>query len=349
MPPTLPSVRPLTVRALAVLPMLLLAACGGDTIAAQPPASPAPLVAAPEPARAAPPSVAPVGTVVPLGGGRPEGMVADPRTGLVVVALRDPDRLALLDPTSATVVRTVPVPGSARHLELVPGGGAVLVPGEDTDLLSEVALPGGEVGRSVKVGRQPHDAAVLTDGDAYVADEFGASVSLVRGDGVVRTFPGLLQPGGAKGVGDVGVVVDVRARLAHFYRGGEEVAALPAGSGPTHALAVGPRTVYVADTTGGALLRYEIPAGTAGAPRQTGSTPLPGRPYGMAFDADRGLVYVTATERNLLVQYRLTAAGLEQTKTYPTVRDAYDVAVVPGTGRVVVAGELGSELQVLDP
>ena len=327
-----------------LLGVALVAGCGGSAPSVSPPTTPSPLVAAPEPARAPVPAVPPAGTVIELGGGRPEGMVPDPVTGLVAVALRDPDRLALLDPASR-VVRTVPVPGSARHLELAPSGGAVLVPGEDTDLLATVTLPGGQVTSTVTVGRQPHDVAVLDDGDAYVADEFGGSVSLVRGGAVVHTFPGLLQPGGAKGDGTVAAVVDVRARLVHFYRAGQEIAALPAGAGPTHALATGPGVLWVADTTGGALLRYDV----TGTPRQTASVPLPGRPYGMAYDSVRGLVYLTATADNLLVRYRLTPDGLQRLGTYPTVRDAYDVAVAPATGQVVVAGESGSELQLLDP
>ncbi len=342
---------------LAALVASLLAGCGGPArtpsgptgptgLTGGPVGTPSPLVAAPEPAKAPVPSASPAGQPVALGGGRPEGMVADPVTGLVVVALRDPDRLALLDPATAQV-RTVPVPGSARHLALAPGGGAVLVPGEDSDLLATVALPAGTVTTTVRVGRQPHDVAVLDGGDLYVADEFGGSVSLVRGGAVARAFTGLLQPGGAEGDGDVAAVVDVRARLLHLYRGGEQVAALPAGAGPTHALAAGPGVLYVADTSGDALLRYDVSG--PGAPRAAGSTAVAGRPYGLAYDAQRGLVYVTATARNLLLQYRLTAGGLQQLRAFPTVRNAYDVAVVPATGRVVVAGESGSELQVLDP
>lgn len=310
---------------------------------------PSPLAAAPEPARAAAPDTPPAGSLVPLGGGRPEGLAADPASGLVAVALRDPDRVALLDP-AAGVVRTVPVPGSARHLQVVPQGGAVLVPGEDTDLLATLALPAGTVTGTVRVGRQPHDVAVLADGSGYVADEFGGSVSLVRDGKVVTTFRGLLQPGGAEGSGDTAAVVDVRARLLHLYRGDRQVAALPAGHGPTHALAAGPGVLYVADTAGDALLRYDL-NGTdlTGQPRQTGSTPLPGRPYGMAYDAQRGLVYVTATARNLLVQYRATPTGLQQIRTFPTVRDAYDVAVDGRSGRVVVASESDSVLQLVDP
>lgn len=340
---------PWTAR-LAVPLLLASTACGsgGGAPDARPvPTGPSPLVAAPEPARAPVPATAPAGAVLALGGGHPEGLVADPVTGLVAVALRDPDRLGLLDPAGPRVAATVPVPGAARHLDLAPGGGAVLVPGEDTDTLATVALPEGRVTGTVRTGRQPHDVAVTTGGDVYVADEFGGSVSLVRGGQVVTTFPGLLQPGGAQGAGDVAAVVDVRARLLHLYRDGRETAALPAGAGPTHVLHAGGGVLWVADTSGDALLRYTT-AGP-GAPVQTGSVALPGRPYGLALDAARGLLYATATARNELVQYAVTPDGLREQRRWPTVRDAYDVAVVPATGRVVVAGESGSELQVLDP
>ena len=326
-------------RSATVALVLLAAACGS------PDRPPTVLHSAPEPARAPVPTVAPAGKQIDLQGGRPEGIVADPVSGLVVVALRDPNRLALVDPVAGRVLRTVAVPGSARHLELAPGGGAVLVPGEDTDLVTSVALPAGTVGTSVRVLRQPHDVAVTDDGTEYVADEFGNAVSLVRDGAVVKTFAGLVQPGGAAGTGDTGTVVDVRARLVHVYRGDREVGVLPAGRGPTHALALVPGTVLVTDTSGGALLLYDV----AGKPRQTQSVRLPGRPYGAAYDASRSRVFISATAGNLLVEYRLQRGRLTRVATFPTVRDAYSVAVVPSTGRVVVAGESGSVLQLLDP
>lgn len=318
--------------------LLLCAACGSSS-------PPKVLHSAPEPARAPVPTVAPQGTQIDLHGGRPEGTVADSVSGLVVVALRNPNRLALVDPAAGKVIRTVPVPGSARHLELAPGGGAVLVPGEDTDLLTRVELPGGSVGTPVRVLRQPHDVAVTDAGSEYVADEFGKAVSLVRNGAVVKTFTGLVQPGGAAGTGDTGTVVDVRARLLHVYRGDREVAALPAGAGPTHALALTRGTVLVTDTSGGALLLYDV----AGKPRLTRTVKLSGRPYGTAYDAARHRVFITATADNLLVEYDLAFGRLTKLATFPTVRDAYSVAVVPSTGRVAVSGESGSVLQLLDP
>ena len=271
--------------------------------------------------------------------------MADPVSGLVVVALRSPDRLALLDPARARIVRVVAVAGSARHLELVPGGGAVLVPGEDTDLVTAVRLPAGESDSPVPVRRQPHDLAVTADGTQYVADEFGGAVSMIRGGQVVRTFEGLVQPGGAAGSGDTGVVVDVRARLLHVYRDGRQVGRLRAGRGPTHALALDSGHILVTDTNGGALLVYDV----RGKPRLRRTVRLAGRPYGTAYDAVRKRVYITSTARNLLVEYRLDGTALRQVATFPTVQNAYSVAVVPSTGRVVVAGESGSVLQLLDP
>ena len=329
--------------ALGVAAALLLTGCGGPSRPS--PVRPAVLCCAPEPARAVAVGTPPRGTVLGLGGGRPEGIITDPVSGLVVVAVRNPDRLLLVDPAAGRVVRTVAVPGSARHLELVPGGGAVLVPGEDTDLLTTVWLPSGRIGTSVKVRKQPHDVAVTTTGTSYTADEFGGAISVVRDGRVVTTLPGLIQPGGAAGSGDTGTVVDVRARLLHVLRGERELALLPAGAGPTHALALTGGTVLVTDTTGGALLLYDV----TGNPHQIGVEPLPGRPYGTAYDAGRRRVFITATQDNLLVEYRWDGARLQRVAAFPTVRDAYSVTVVPSTGRVVVAGESGSQLQFLDP
>lgn len=326
-------------RLTAAATLLLAAACSAG------PSRPAVLRSAPEPARAPAPTVAPAGRVLALHEGRPEGIVTDPVSGLVVVGLRRPTRLLLLDPATGRVLRAVPVPGYPRHLELAPGGGAVLVPGEDTDQVVRVALPAGKVTGTVAVLRQPHDIAVTDDGTMYVADELGGAVSVVRDGAVVDTLRGLAQPGGAAGTGRTGGVVDVRGRLLHLYRDGKQLAALPAGEGPTHALALTPGVLVVTDTTGGALLRYDV----SGTPRLLDRTRLPGQPYGTAYDAVRGLAYFTATAQNLLVQYRVTDKGLVKTRSWPTVRDAYSVTVVPTTGRVVVAGELESELQLIDP
>jgi hypothetical protein len=130
----------------AAVALVALSACGGDEpeVSAPVPTSAPDFPPAAEPAVSPVPTEAPAGEVVDLGtGGGPEGMVADPVTGLVAIALRQPNRLVLVDGRTGKVTRTVPVPGAARHLQLAAPGGPVLVAGEDTDVLAQVTLPDG--------------------------------------------------------------------------------------------------------------------------------------------------------------------------------------------------------------
>lgn len=106
-------------RALAGGALALLAAgCGterSDPAAREPdPRLPPAAETANSPELTRPPSgeVCPVGPIA-------EGVVADPRTGLVAVGLREPFRLALVDGATGEVRREVPLPGHLRHLQLV--------------------------------------------------------------------------------------------------------------------------------------------------------------------------------------------------------------------------------------
>ncbi|MCA1740504.1 MAG: hypothetical protein LC740_17280 [Actinobacteria bacterium] len=117
-----------------------------------------------------PPAPEPAGRVVEIGS-EPEGIVADPETGLVAVGLRDPNELALVDGSSGEVVRNVELPASPRHLQLVAPGGPVLVPAESADRLVQVSLPEGEITAETTVGTSPHDAAAAPDGRIFVGNE----------------------------------------------------------------------------------------------------------------------------------------------------------------------------------
>src|SRR5690349_22746057 len=124
----------------------------------------------------------------------PEGIVADGRTGIVAVGLRNPDRLALVDGRRGRVLRRVAIPESPRHLALARPGGPVLVPSERANALAAVSLRGGRV-RTTAVGAYPHDVAVAGR-RVFVGDERGASVTVVEGGRVVRRLRVALQPGG---------------------------------------------------------------------------------------------------------------------------------------------------------
>ncbi len=338
----------------AALACATLALAGCSSTGSKQPRATRELPPAPEPAVAPALTVAPAGVVIALGGGEPEGVVADATTATVAVALRKPNKLALVDTRTGRLTRLVDVPGAARHLQLAGPGGPVLVPGEDTDLLSAVALPGGTVLATTKVGRQPHDAAPAA-GRVVVADELGSSVSVVENaaagnSSVLRRFPGPVQPGGVGAVGARVGVVDVRGALLYVYDAATvtSLGTLPAGDGPTHAVPDGAGRLVVADTRGDALLTYDL-GGASGPPRQLRRQPVPGKPYGLAVDATRHQLWVALSATNVLVRFRVDAAGLTELARFPTVRQPNSLAVDESTGVVYVAGGTDGDLQILTP
>ena len=183
-------------------------------------------------------------------GDGPQGIVYDPTTSTLVVAVEKPSRLLLLDPTSMAVRVSVPLPGTVRHLQLAQPGGPVLVPSESANALVQVSLPTGSVLSSTPVGRQPHDAAGLPDGTVVVGNEFGQSLSIIRDGVVVKTATGVRQPGGVIDAGNEVAVVDVGGFTVSTYdpASGSRTAVLPAGAGPTHGVLTPSRVLAVADT-----------------------------------------------------------------------------------------------------
>jgi DNA-binding beta-propeller fold protein YncE len=310
----------------------LLAGCGGSS-EELPPAA--------EPARSPAVAERPAGRVVRVGH-KPEGIAVDPRTGLVAVGLKDPDRLALVDADSGRVVRRVPLPASPRHLQLGAPGGPVLVPAEKANALVEVSLPSGRR-RVTRVGDTPHDAARARR-RIFVADELGDTVSVVERGRRVRALDAPVQPGGVAATTDrrrVGVVgVSERALWVYDARSLRRVARLDVGVGPTHILA-GVARFFVVDTRGDGLLEVRLGAKA----RIHRRTHLPGAPYGAALDRRRKRIWVTLTERNQVAE--LTDHRL--LRVFPSVRQPNSVAVDPRDGRVFVASRTDGTLQLIDP
>jgi DNA-binding beta-propeller fold protein YncE len=269
--------------------------------------------------------------------------VVDPRSGLVAVGLRDPDQLALVDLQSGAVRRRVALPAAPRHLQLAPDS-TVLVPAEDADALVLVALPDGRA-RSVATGAHPHDATSL-GGRAYVADEFGSTLSVVDGGRLVRQVPVDVQPGGVAAVGDQIAVISVRAYTVELFEPGalRGLGSQAAGEGPTHVVVDADGRLYIADTRGDALIVFQ----TRPRLRWIARVPLAGSPYGLAVDTRRGRVWVTLTGRNELAEVT-TGDRPRRVRTLPTVRQPNTVAVDPASGRVVVASRTDGTLQLVDP
>ncbi|MGH3148195.1 MAG: YncE family protein, partial [Rubrobacter sp.] len=153
------------------------------------------LLPPPEPADSPPPDEEPAGEEIELGSG-PEGVVADPETGLVAVGLRNPDQLALVDGESGEVVRRVGLSGQPRHLGLAAPGGPVLVPAEPSDSLIQVGLPEGKILYETPVGNFPHNAAAAPGGRVFAISEAASTAAVIENGRVIQTIKTPLNPGG---------------------------------------------------------------------------------------------------------------------------------------------------------
>jgi DNA-binding beta-propeller fold protein YncE len=335
---------------------LVLAACAGAEQApssARPPSAgdfaprrlPEPLPPPAEPATAPAVTVTPAGRIVAVGS-VPEGIVADPTTRRVAVAVRDPAQLVLLDTDSGQVTGHVPLPGVLRHLQLAAPGGPVLVPDESSNSLLQVALPAGTVLSQVPTGTLPHDADEAANGTIMVADEGGGTVVAVRDDKVVHTFDDVTQPAGLAHVGNVVGLLDVRENTLTFYDAAAltPITELAAGQGPTHVVADRHGRMIVADTRGGALLVYTPPPQAA----QVARIALPGAPYGITYDADHDRLWVTVTAADQVVGYDMSAPTPREVARFPTVRQPNTVAVDPTTGRLFVTGTADGTVEIID-
>lgn len=300
----------------------------------------------PEPAESPELQEEAAGEVVEIANG-PEGVVADPRTGLVAAGARKPARLLLLDGESGETVSETELPAPTRHLSLAGPGGPVLATGESSDSFFRIGLSDGKLLSETEVQEFPHNAAAYED-RTFVINEFESTMSVIDDGEVVETLQTPLWPGGIATTDD-GLVaaLGVRGLAVEVYDADtlESLGRADAGEGPTHVKAGQEGGLYVADTRGGALLTYE----TQPELEQTGTTPLPGSPYGIAMDPERDELWVTLTAENELVRFDVSGGEPEEMERYPTVRQPNTVTVNPDTGRVYVTGREEDELQILDP
>ncbi|GGG20441.1 hypothetical protein GCM10007304_37900 [Rhodococcoides trifolii] len=332
---------------------LVLTGCSSSDSETPPETTPSSAATTPaaEPGQAEAPTVPPVGTVVPIGNA-PEGIVIG-TSGIGAVSVREPDGIELFDATTGAVRQTVPTEGSARHLSLAGPDGPVLVPLEQSDEFSQLSLADGSVTSTASmVGRQPHDAVRTSDGTIVVTNEMGGGVVFIRDGKVASELPaGPVQPGGLAAVGQYAAVADVQGNGVWVYDGTtmQQVAQAPVGQKLTHALTLTGDLAAFADTDGGAVLIERIGPQITDVAR----VDAPGNPYGMAFDAQRNLMYITLTASNILRVVDLS--NPEQPRTVgdvPTVQQPNSVAVDPRTGGVVVTGsdpDGSSSLQIVTP
>lgn len=332
-----------------LLGMSGLTACGGqDPLQV---GSPSPASAATAPS----PTVSPAGEVwsvperdaggsgdpgdhgaAPAVRGRAEGIAAV--QGRVAVGLDHPPRLAVLDAVSGRLLRAVDLATPPSHVVATPDGGFRVVAGREL-----VTVPAHGPESRVRWSPDGHGLAVLADGGTAVTFPREGTVAVYRPDGRLRrTIRTGGHPDGIAANGDRIAVVDARATSLTVYQVsiGEREQGLRAGNGAVHLVADRAGRFVVADTRDGELLVYSTDPLYL---RQR--YPVPGSPYGMAYDPGRNLVWVTLTATNEVVGLDLTGGAPREVARHPTVWQPDSVTVDPGSGTVYVASRAQGVVQ----
>lgn len=334
-------------RAVALVGVLLagvLVASGCSRGGAQDGMQSNPTLVAATPARSPASTGTLPGTVLPL----PGDVVAtavDPKTRTVAVALDTPPsvRLYALDRLHAPP-RTIPLPGAAASINLATPGGPMLVAVPSAGKLLRVNLRSATA-HPVAVPGNPTGAARYGD-RTLVAERRQHAVLVLDGDQVVKTITGQVNPQQVLVAGGQPVILD-RLRSAVFdvnVDGGNFGAGLRAGQGAANAAVDNFGRVLATDTRTGALLAFSAAPVT-----KLQLSPVPGAPYGIAYDAHRHLAWITLTERNEVVGFDVAGGEPVERNRFATVRQPDTVAVDPVTGDVVVASAAGEGIQVIRP
>ncbi|MEU4803874.1 hypothetical protein [Actinosynnema sp. NPDC023587] len=280
----------------------------------------------------------PEGTVLPLGRATAIAVAGNQ----VAVAVAEPPSVLLYPLDTLAGPTVVPLPGPAERLTARGDGVEVPVPG--SGVVVTVRADGTTAERAVDGG--PVDVAVV-DGRTVVARR---DAKLVGVDD--RVVTGVSSPDQVVGVGGEAVVLD-RPRSAVFDlrlsadpdpdRSGPRLGAgLRAGDGATSMVADRYGRVLVVDTRGGELLAFSVNPLIM---RQR--YPVPGAPYGIAYDPRRDLVWITLTELNQVVAFDVAGGEPVEAHRFATVRQPDSVAVDPASGRVFVASGDGQGMQVI--
>lgn len=209
-----------------------------------------------------------------------------------------------------------------------------------------VELPTGRLESQVITGTVPHDAAQASNGYVFVANEHGGTVSVLRGDDIVKVFTDSVQPAGMAPVGLSMGMLDVRKNDLTIYDAAtlRILGSAPAGAGPTHLVADRHGRMIAADTRGDRVRVFEpLPQ-----PHEAASVPQPGGPYGIAYDAVRDELWVASSGTNEVVGYDMSGPIPRAVRRLPTVQNPYTLAVDPLTGRIFVAGVTAGVVQMID-
>ncbi|OLT49010.1 hypothetical protein BJF85_10695 [Saccharomonospora sp. CUA-673] len=343
MSPTRP-VRSRTVRlaALTLVAGLTLAGCSDDGG----PVSGDSLQVVQDPERAEPAEspatdVEPAGEVVPADG-NVTALAAS--GGTLAVAVEGENAVQLHDLAEPGDPRTVSLPGEVASLRTIDDRIVAAMP--DADAFARIDPDSGEA-RTVEVDGGP--AAVAERGDeTLVALRDDQTVQVLDAqDRPTRAIGGELYSADDVLVADGGAVVLDKLRTAAFSLDLDDDAigeGLRAGQGAAMADTDEFGRVLVTDARNGALLAFDAEPLLL---RQ--HHPVEGGAYGVAYDAERDVAWVTLTERNEVVGYSMRGGQPEEKFRLPTVRQPNSVTVDDRTSQVVVGSAAEEGIQVIEP
>ena len=299
-----------------------------------------------EPARPAvspPPTTAPAGQVLPLGG-QPAAAVFDRATSSLAVFSPGADPQA---PATVTIVG----PAATSRTVMLPGG-ATAIAGDDhgavyastrggfvtVDLASATATPtaiADEAATSfTAIGHRTDGRLVLgsADGTAYT---LGPDRSVTHKASIFARVDAIVTEG------DTAVILDRgQTSVTALSPQGTPQQSLRAGLGATTISADPEGRVLVADTRGGQLLVFGVDPLIE---RQ--AYPVTGSPYGIT--GSSALAWVSQTATNDVVGYDL-ATGIPVEKVrYPTVRQPNSLAFDDVSGTLYVVSGSGDGVQVI--
>jgi hypothetical protein len=284
----------------------------------------------------------PAGTVVPVAG-NVTSIVADARSRTLAIALDKPSVLLVNLDTPSSPPQAVPLPGPATAL--TPTSDGLLASVGSAKQLVRIALPAATVS-TVAVEGAPAGASQSGDRTLVALGNRKAVDVVQDGKSQREISGGLYSADQVLSVGSNAVVLD-RLRTALFdvdLDGGKIGAGQRAGAGATNATTDRFGRVLVTDTRGGALLAFSV-----GPVILKQRYPVPGAPYGIAYDPKRDLAWVTLTERNEVVGYQVAGGEPHEKYRFPTVVQPNSVTVDPDSGRVFVASATGGGVQVMQP
>ncbi len=283
-------------------------------------------------------SIAPAGSVVPLGVGVEE-FSFDSATGILAATTIDRSTLLLIDTRDTGATPRMVALGIAGAGVTRGRPGEVLVPADNR--IVRVDLRSGNI-EKVDVDGNARSVALLADGRLAVGLADGRTRLLDTATGEVESISGLASVDGLAVTGDSVTAVDRRqTSITELDLSATSLGlALRAGDGATNVTTDHFGRILVTDTRGGELLVF-----TADPLVLRQRFPVPAAPFAIAYDEHAELAWVTLTGSNEVVGFDLSTGIPKEVKRYPTVRQPNSIAVDSATGDVFVGSATGDGLQ----